>query len=198
MMFDYEKIYRKSVYKENVEEYTNTWKDAITMKRIYELIPHIDNIRDNTLEELQVEWQAYDKNTYTNFVNSLLCSFDGYETLRLFHMMYKAYKERDNRKFTMAVECLQVHLRLYPTLVGFFPHNLMLFLNLLKKKDNPYTPNIIFVSTKKHKIVCNECQLSKNINYVKCLCSKIFLCTGCQNKTNLKCSICNFNYSIKS
>jgi hypothetical protein len=197
-MFDYEKIYQKSVYKENVKEYTSTWKDAVTKKRIFELVPHIDNLGNSTLEDLQREWQVYEKNTYTNFVESLLRSFDGFEALRLFNLIHQSYENRNDKSFTEAVQCLHIHLRLYPTLLSFFPQNLMLFLNLLKQRENPYIPNIIFISKSRHAIKCGACQLSKKLKYVKCLCSKAFLCDGCQKKSKSKCGICNYTYTIES
>lgn len=197
-MFNYDKIYQKSVYKENVNEYLSTWKDAVTKKRIFELVPHIDNLSEQTLEELRCKWQDQDVNNYSNFIRSLLHSFDGFEALKLFNLIYLSYKNRDDRALMEAIQCLHMHLRLYPTLISFFPQNLMLFLNLLKKKENPYTPNIIFVSKERHKLSCHECGNRKNMDYVKCLCSQLFLCKGCQNKENGKCSICKFAYTIKS
>ena len=197
-MLNYDKIYQKSVYKENVHEYLSTWKDAVIKKRIVELVPHIDDLSEQTLEELQTEWQEYEVNSYTNFINSLLRSFDGFEALKLFNLIYLSYRNKDDRALMEAIKCLHMHLRLYPTLISFFPQNLMLFLNLLKQQETPYTPNIIFVSKKKHNISCYDCGSFKKIDYVKCLCSKIFLCQGCQNKYNGKCSICNYAYIIKS
>ena len=117
-MFDYEKIYKKSVYKENFQEYISTWKLAVAKKRLIELLPYIQ--LGDTIDVYRRRWQLQDKNMYTMFVNSLLRTYDGFEALRLFTSIRYAYLNKRNKEFTEQIECLYLHLRKFPTLVSFF------------------------------------------------------------------------------
>lgn len=196
-MIDYDKIYRKSVYKEHFDEYYKTWKDAVTKKRIIEMIPHINNLEESTLKDLQEEWSSYTSNSYTKLVISLLESYDGFEALRLFTLIHKSYSKKDNESFIEAIQCLHMHLKNYPTLISFFPRNLMTFLNLLQTSQDTYVPNTIFISKKTHEYTCNMCKNDGVLYSVQCICSSIFICDRCMKSCNSKCSICSYTYNCK-
>ena len=193
-MFDYEKIYKKSVYKENFQEYISTWKLAVAKKRLIELLPYIK--LGDTIDVYRRRWQKQEKNMYTMFVNSLLQTYDGFEALRLFSLIRNAYVNKQNKLFTERIECLYLHLRKYPTLVSFFPPNLMRFMNMLRCNRYDYAPNIIFVSSK-HQLSCNECNSDKHVRFLQCVCGKTILCTGCLKNKSSKCSICSYIYTNK-
>ena len=193
-MFDYEKIYKKSVYKENFQEYISTWKLAVAKKRLIELSPYIQ--LGDTIDVYRRRWQLQEKNMYTMFVNSLLRTYDGFEALRLFTSIRYAYLNKRNKEFTEQIECLYLHLRKFPTLVSFFPPNLMRFVNMLRCNRYDYAPNIIFVSSKHH-LSCSQCHTQKNVQFLQCVCGKTILCIGCLKKKSSKCSICSYMYTNK-
>lgn len=194
-MLDYEKIYKKSVYRENVDAYLDTWKEAVAKRRLFELVPHID--AEKSLAELRAEWDAYETNSYTLFVRALLASYDGYEALRLFNVIHESFLQKDNKVLRDAIDCLLLHLRRYATLIGVFPPNLMRFLTLLKKDKKTYTPNIIFVAAK-HKLHCTDCKGVEDLQFVQCLCSKHFYCESCLKMKNSRCTICSGDFILKS
>ena len=194
MLDQYQKLYRKSVYKENFQEYISTWKLAVAKKRLVELLPSIKP--GDSIENYRQRWQAQDVNLYTIFVNKLLQTYDGYEALRLFSLIRNAYYNQQNKAFTDAIECLYMHLKKYPTLVSFFPQHLMRFINMLRCNRYDYAPNIIFVSSK-HNLICNECDSTKNVQFLQCLCGKNILCAGCLKSKSSKCSICSCTYTNK-
>ena len=74
MLDQYQKLYRKSVYKENFQEYVFTWKQAVAKKRLG-LLPSIKP--GDSIENYRNRWQAQDVNLYTIFVNKLLQTYDG-------------------------------------------------------------------------------------------------------------------------
>ena len=193
-MLDYEKIYRKSVYKENFQDYISTWKLAVAKKRLFELLPYVE--LGKTIEEHRAQWQTIEPNSYRDFVWSLLQSYDGFEALRLFSLIREAYLNKQNKEFTERIECLYVHLRKYPTLVTFFPANLMRFINMLRCNRYDYAPNIIFVSSK-HRLHCDDCGSTNNVQFLQCVCGKNILCSGCLKTKSSKCSICSFTYTNK-
>lgn len=194
MLDQYQKLYRKSVYKENFQEYVFTWKQAVAKKRLVELLPSIKP--GDSIENYRNRWQAQDVNVYTIFVNKLLQTYDGYEALRMFSLIRSAYYNKQNKAFMDAIECLYMHLKKYPTLVSFFPQNLMRFINMLRCNRYDYAPNIIFVS-KKHNLICNECDAVKNVQFLQCVCGKNILCNGCLKSKSSKCSICSCTYTNK-
>lgn len=194
MLAQYQKLYRKSVYKENFQEYVFTWKQAVAKKRLVELLPSIKP--GDSIENYRNRWQAQDVNVYTIFVNKLLQTYDGYEALRMFSLIRSAYYNKQNKAFMDAIECLYMHLKKYPTLVSFFPQNLMRFINMLRCNRYDYAPNIIFVS-KKHNLICNECDAVKNVQFLQCVCGKNILCNGCLKSKSSKCSICSCTYTNK-
>ena len=193
-MFDYDKIYKKSVYKDNFQEYISTWKLAVAKKRLVELLPYIK--LGDTIDVYRRRWQTLEKNNYTMFVNSLLQTYDGFEALRLFSLIRQAYMDKHNKVFMEQIECLYLHLRKYPTLLSFFPPNLMRFINMLRCNRYNYAPNIIFVSSK-HQLSCNECDSTKNVQFLQCVCGKTILCSGCMKSKYSKCSICSYTYTSK-
>jgi hypothetical protein len=194
MLDQYQKLYRKSVYKDNFQEYISTWKLAVAKKRLVELLPSVE--LGDSLETYRQRWQAQDENLYTIFVNKLLQTYDGYEALRMFSLIRNAYCNKQNKVFTDAVECLYMHLKKYPTLVSFFPPNLMRFINMLRCNRYDYAPNIIFVSSK-HQLTCNECDAAKNVRFLQCVCGKNILCSGCLKSKSSKCSICSTIFTNK-
>ena len=59
-----------------------------------------------TIEEHRAQWQTIEPNSYRDFVWSLLQSYDGFEALRLFSLIRKAYLNKQNKEFTERIECL--------------------------------------------------------------------------------------------
>ena len=194
-MIDYDKIYKKSVYKENFELYLNTWKRNVAKKRLMELIPVDSDFKRLSKIDLLKKWQGFEKNAYSLFVTTLLQSYDGFELLRLFQVLSDSFAQKDNKEFKGTINCILAHLRLYPTLITYFPNNLMYFLKILQE-ESLYLQNVIIVS-KRHSLSCSLCKCKDNLKFVRCYCSTAFLCSGCIKTDKFKCPICNCNYKTK-
>ena len=164
-----------SVYKLNDEIYIQTWKKHVSQKQILKFIPNKKNDLFSYLQK----------------------SNEGRLCLNYMQDLKKNAHNKNNSNFLLIVDSFSKHLENFPTLIPYFPIQILENLKMLRKFANTNEMKYIIYLTKDHTLTCNFCHETLKGNEAKkaiCLCSTQFYHHQCFNSIQGKCKICSYNF----
>ncbi len=164
-----------SVYKQNEALYIESWKKHTAQRQLLKFLP----------------------NTCNPLYKRLSMDVDGYACLQYMDRLTVYYREKDHENFTHTLQRLCVFLEKNPTLIGFFPVQIMTNLRLLRQYNQQTKPRNVIYLTKDHVLPCALCGKNVQGNLTKkavCLCSTNFYHKQCYDSLHEKCEICSYVY----
>jgi len=166
-----------SVYKLCDEIYIQTWKKHVSQKQLLKFIPNKQN----------------------DLFFHLQKSNEGRLCLKYMQDLSKHAHNKNNSNFLLIVDSFSKHLENFPTLIPYFPMQILQNLKMLRKFANTDKMKNIIYLTKDHTLECSFCYQPLKGNEAKkatCLCSTQFYHQQCFTGIGGKCKICSYAYDL--